>query len=210
MKIKNIIALLAAVSLLTACGKVSNESKTEKQTPDASVSVPSNYDGAEYWDADGNPITLADTEESTAEISEVDDEMQYEACSVRPQCAPSFGIDFELPYDWSYETAQTDDEPTSGISVYLKPNTEADGRIILEYTKGGIVICGTGLHQEDFNLNGHSAVKGTYDGSDRWDFILLNDEFEGCTVINDTNDWYDKYANEIEYILSTVEFIKYD
>lgn len=221
MKIKSIIALLAAVSLLTACGKVSNESKTEMQTHDSSVSaeeisdnekasVPSDYDGAEYWDADGNPITLADTEESTAEISEVDDEMQYEACSVRPQCAPSFGIDFELPYDWSYETVQTDDEPTSSISVSLKPDAEADGHIILEYTKGGIGFCGTGLHQEDFNLNGHSAVKGTYDGSDRWDFILLNDEFEGCTVINDTNDWYDKYANEIEYILSTVEFIKYD
>lgn len=210
MKIKSIIALLAAVSLLTACGKVSEENKTEIQTPDASVSVPSDYDGAEYWDADGNPITFDDTEESTAEISEIDDEMQYEACSVRPQCAPSFGIDFELPYDWNYEAVQTDDEPTSCISVYLKPNTEADGRIILEYTKGGIGFCGTGLHQENIDFNGYSAVKGAYDGSDRWDFILLNDEFEGCTVINDTNDWYDKYANEIEYILSTVEFIKYD
>ncbi len=221
MKIKNIIALLAAVSLLTACGKVSNESKTEIQTHDASVSaeensdnekatIPSDYDGAEYWDADGNPITLADTEESTAEISEVDDEIQYEACSVRPQCAPSFGIDFELPYDWSYETVQTDDEPTSCISVYLKPNTEADGRIILEYTKGGIGFCGTGLHQENIDFNGYSAVKGAYDGSDKWDFILLNDEFEGCAVLNNANEWYDEYADEIEYILSTVEFRKFE
>ena len=221
MKIKNIIALLAAVSLLTACGKVSIESKTEIQTHDASVSaeensdnekatIPSDYDGAEYWDADGNPITLADTEESTAEISEVDDEMQYEACSVRPQCAPSFGVDFELPYDWSYETSQTDDDPTSSISIYLKPDAEADGRITLEYTKGGIVFCGTGLHQENIDFNGCSAVKGTYDNSDKWDFILLNDEFEGCAVLNNANDWYDKYADEIEYILSTVEFMKYE
>ena len=221
MKIKNIIALLAAVSLLTACGKVSNESKTEIQTHDASVSaeensdnekatIPSDYDGAEYWDADGNPITLADTEESTAEISEVDDEMQYEACSVRPQCAPSFGVDFELPYDWSYETSQTDDDPTSSISIYLKPDAEADGRITLEYTKGGIVFCGTGLHQENIDFNGCSAVKGTYDNSDKWDFILLNDEFEGCAVLNNANEWYDEYADEIEYILSTVEFRKFE
>lgn len=221
MKIKGIIALLAAVSFLTACEKVPNENKTEIQAPDAIVSaeeisdngktsVPSDYDGAEYWDADGNPITFDDTEASAAEISEVDDEMQYEACSVRPQCTPSFGVDFELPYDWSYEAVQTDDEPTSSISVYLKPDAEADGRITLEYIKGGIGFCGTGLHQESFDFNGHSAVKGIYDGSDKWDFILLNDEFEGCAVINNANDWYDKYANEIEYILSTVEFVKYD
>lgn len=221
MKIKSIIALLAAVSFLTACEKASNENKTEIQTHDTSVSaeeisdnekasVPSDYDGAEYLDADGNPITFADTEESTVEISEIDDEIQYEVCSVRPQCTPSFGVDFELPYDWSYESVQTDDEPTSSISVYLKPNSEADGRITLEYTKGGIGFCGTGLHQENIGFNGYSAVKGTYDGSDRWNFILLNDEFEGCTVLNNANDWYDKYADEIEYILSTVEFIKYD
>lgn len=221
MKIKNIIALLAAVSLLTACGKVSNESKTEIQTHDASVSaeensdnekatIPSDYDGAEYWDADGNPITLADTEESTAEISEVDDEMQYEACSVRPQCAPSFGVDFELPYDWSCETIQTDDDPTSSISVCLKPNTEADGSIILEYTKGGIEVSNSALSEIETEFNGYPATEGTYLCSEQWDHIFLKGDYEGCAVLNNANDWYDKYANEIEYILSTVEFIKYD
>lgn len=210
MKFKSIIALLAAVSFLTACGKVSEESNTEIQASDASVSVPGDYDGAEYWDADGNPITFDDTEASTAEISEVDDEMQYEACSVKPQCAPSFGVDFELPYDWSYEAVQTDDEPTSDISVSIKPNTEADGHIILEYSKGGIKVSDVGLSEIETEFNGYSATEGTYLCSEQWDHIILKDDHEGCAVLNNTTGWYDKYADEIEYILSTVEFIKYD
>ncbi len=221
MKIKSIIALLAAVSFLTACEKASNENKTEIQTHDASVSaeeisdnekasVPSDYDGAEYLDADGNPITFADTEESTVEISEIDDEIQYEVCSVRPQCTPSFGVDFELPYDWSYETVQTDDEPTSSISVYLKPNTEADGSITLKYTKDGIEVSDAALSKIETEFNGYSATEGTYLCSEQWDHIFLKGDYEGCAVLNNTTDWYDKYADEIEYILSTVEFRKYD
>lgn len=221
MKIKSIIALLAAVSFLTACEKASNENKTEIQTHDTSVSaeeisgnekpsVPSDCDGAEYLDADGNPITFADTEESTVEISEIDDEIQYEVCSVRPQCTPSFGVDFELPYDWSYESVQTDDEPTSSISVYLKPNTEADGSITLKYTKDGIEVSDAALSKIETEFNGYSATEGTYLCSEQWDHIFLKGDYEGCSVLNNTTDWYDKYADEIEYILSTVEFIKYD
>ena len=96
------------------------------------------------------------------------------------------------------------------ISVYLKPNSEADGSITLEYTKDGIEVSDAALSEIETEFNGYSATEGTYLCSEQWDHIFLKGDYEGCAVLNNTTGWYDKYANEIEYILSTVEFIKYD
>ena len=203
MKIKSITALLAASFLLTACGNLSETSGTDMVGE--TISSINSTSTSSITNITANENFVSKTEIKTSENEYFP--TTYECI---PQCAPSMSITFAIPDGWSYETSQTNDDPTSSISVYLKPDAEADGHITLEYIKGGIGFCGTGLHQESIDFNGYSAVKGAYDGSDKWDFILLNDEFEGCAVLNNANEWYDKYADEIEYILSTVEFRKYD
>ncbi len=203
MKIKSITALLAASFLLTACGNLSETSGTDMVGE--TISSINSTSTSSITNITANENFVSKTEIKTSENEYFP--TTYECI---PQCAPSMSITFAIPDGWSYETVQTNDDPTSSISVYLKPNAEADGHITLEYIKDGIGFCGTGLHQESIDFNGYSAVKGVYDGSDKWDFILLNDEFEGCAVLNNANEWYDKYADEIEYILSTVEFRKFE
>ena len=203
MKIKSITALLAASFLLTACGNLSETSGTDMVGE--TISSINSTSTSSITNITANENFVSKTEIKTSENEYFP--TTYECI---PQCAPSMSIIFAIPDGWSYETVQTNDAPTSSISVYLKPNAEADGHITLEYIKDGIGFCGTGLHQESIDFNGYSAVKGVYDGSDKWDFILLNDEFEGCAVLNNANEWYDKYADEIEYILSTVEFRKFE
>lgn len=195
MKSKSTIALLTVSLFLTACGVISETNEIEQV--DGTISEVSIVTSSAE-----NTITAEKDENAETESI-----MKYEYHTVEPQCTPSFGISFELPYDWSYEAVQTDDEPTSSISVSIKPNAESDGRIIIEYIRDGLAFCGTGLEREDIDFNGHSAWKGTYDSSKNWDFILLNDDdYEGCAVLNQAYDWYDKYTDEIEYILSTIEF----
>ena len=240
MKIKSVIALFAAVSFLTACGKVSETNgldKAESSTPDLGTitsvaNIPSSeatvnvsekaeqmtdMDGVEYGDYGEDTVTSKANNKTTAEVSETntvsensDDPTLWEHIEIEPQCGPSFGFSFDLPDGWSYESVQTDDEATSCISVYFKPNTESNGFITIEYSRGGIGVCGTNLNEENIVFNGYSAVKGTYGDSDNWDFIFLNDDYSGCGVFNNASEWYDDHADEIELILSTVEFKLYE
>lgn len=239
MKIKSVIALFAAAAFLTACEKVSDTSgldKAESSTPDlgyitSAASSPSNettvivsekteqmtdIDGVEFGvhseattTSEANNVIITEVSETT--VSEnLDDPTLWEHIEIEPQCGPSFGFSFDLPDGWSYESVQTDDEATSCISVYIKPNTELNGFITIEYSRGGIGVCGTNLNEESIVFNGYSAVKGTYGDSDNWNFIFLNDDYFGCAVFNNSGEWYDKYEEEIEYILSTVEFKLYE
>ncbi|MGN0552893.1 MAG: hypothetical protein ACI4I1_05885 [Oscillospiraceae bacterium] len=239
MKIKGVIALFAVVSFLTACEKVSDTSgldKAEISTSDlgnitSAEIIPSSettvkvsektekltdIDIAEVGahsetttTSEANSVIITEVSETT--VSEnLDDPTLWEHIEIEPQCAPSVGFSFDLPDDWSYESVQTDDVATSCISVYLKPNTESNGFITIEYSRGGIGVCGTNLNEENIVFNGYSAVKGTYGDSDNWDFIFLNDDYWGCAVLNNASEWYDDHADEIEYILSTVEFKLYE
>ncbi|MGN1304871.1 MAG: hypothetical protein ACI4YB_07535 [Oscillospiraceae bacterium] len=240
MKIKSVIALLAAVSFLTACGKVSETSgldKAESSTPNVGTitsvaNIPSNettvkvsektekstdINGVAYGNYNETPITSEANNETMTEASETntvsensDTPTLWEHIEIEPQCGPSIGFSFELPDGWSYEAVQTDDEATSCISVYIKPNTESNGFITIEYTRGGIGVCGTNLNEESIDFNGHSAIKGTYDSLENWSFIFLNDDYDGCAVFNNAGEWYDKYEDDIELILSTVEFKLYE
>lgn len=202
MKFKSVIAVLTAAVFLTACGKIPETSRLDiagNQTSNVSV------------------ISSAAKNTSTEEILEAsetndieDTQTICEHIEIEPQCGPSFGFSFDLPDDWSYEAVQTCDEPTSSTSAYLKPDNESDGFITIEYSQGGIGICGTNLQEESIDFNGHSATKGTYDSSENWSFIFLNDDYTGCAVLNNAGEWYDDHADEIEYILSTVEFRLYE
>lgn len=190
---KRKIIIILTVLCLTACGN-SDSAAGEAEVVSASDNVSEVISDTESTE---NDETSALEEGSDSDIQLV---------KIVPPCRPSMGITLELPAGWSYELAQTCDEPTSSSSVYIKPDDSASGgRIAVEYVEGGIGVCGTGLEQKSIDFNGYKASQGTYSANDVWDFIMLEDEYFGCVILNDT-ELYKEYSETIDDILSTVRF----
>ena len=204
MRFVKILAALLLAVCLTAC--TDNEN---------------NKDGAYYWDLDGNPITFSETVGSDfeTEISEADTvlteqtEIKLETVEIVPQCKPSMGFEFGLPEGWTYINVQTDDIPTSNISVYLKPDAPieegTDGSVLtIEYRKDGFPVCGTGLVQKNIDFNGYSASQGFYDGNEHWSYISLKGEYDGC-VVHCSPTVASDYSETIDAVLPTIKFKQY-
>lgn len=154
-------------------------------------------------------VTNTPGEKPTSEIAEVGgtDNPDSILVEVKPQCTPAYGVSFRLPSDWTYEVMQTDDDPTSNVTVSIRPIAPGMEGEITFYCSGGMFgVCGTGLEQKDIIFNGHEAWQGFYDGSPLWDFICLKD-IAGCAIINSAENWYEDYEDVIHQILSTVEFV---
>ena len=194
---KRKIIIILTVLCLTACGN-SDSAAGEAEVVSASDNVSEVISDTESTE---NDETSALEEGSDSDIQLV---------KIVPPCRPSMGITLELPAGWSYELAQTCDEPTSSSSVYIKPDDSAsEGRIAVEYVGGGIGVCGAGLEQKSIDFNGYKASQGTYSANDVWDFIMLEDEYFGCVILNDT-ELYKEYSETIDDILSTVRFEYYE
>lgn len=194
---KRKIIIILTVLCLTACGN-SNSAAGEAEVVSASDNVSEVISDTESTEND-----------ETSALEEVADS-DIQLVEIVPPCRPSMGITLELPVGWSYELAQTCDEPTSSSSVYIKPDDSAsEGRIAVEYVEGGIGVCGTGLEQKSIDFNGYKASQGTYSANDVWDFIMLEDEYFGCVILNDT-ELYKEYSETIDDILSTVRFEYYE
>ena len=145
-----------------------------------------------------------------ATVSDVgSDKFEGEFIEIKPQCPPSYGISFWLPTGWTYSGIQSDDDPTSDLVVSIRPEVPGtEGAITLQHIKG-FAVCGTGLEQKDIVFNGHPAWQGFYDGQSLWSHIILKDP-KDCVIINDAENWYEEYEEEINQILSTVEFVYYE
>lgn len=194
---KRKIIIILTVLCLTGCGN-SNSAAGEAEVVSASDNVSEVISATESTEND-----------ETSALEEVADS-DIQLVEIVPPCRPSMGITLELPAGWSYELAQTCDEPTSSSSVYIKPDDSAsEGRIAVEYVEGGIGVCGTGLEQKSIDFNGYKALQGTYSANDVWDFIMLEDEYFGCVILNDT-ELYKEYSETIDDILSTVRFEYYE
>lgn len=194
---KRKIIIILTVLCLTGCGN-SNSAAGEAEVVSASDNVSEVISATESTEND-----------ETSALEEVADS-DIQLVEIVPPCRPSMGITLELPAGWSYELAQTCDEPTSSSSVYIKPDDSAsEGRIAVEYVEGGIGVCGTGLEQKSIDFNGYKASQGTYSANDVWDFIMLEDEYFGCVILNDT-ELYKEYSETIDDILSTVRFEYYE
>lgn len=194
---KRKIIIILTVLCLTACGN-SDSAAGEAEVVSASDNVSEVISATESTEKD-----------ETSALEEVADS-DIQLVEIVPPCRPSMGITLELPAGWSYELAQTCDEPTSSSSVYIKLDDSAsEGRIAVEYVEGGIGVCGTGLEQKSIDFNGYKASQGTYSANDVWDFIMLEDEYFGCVILNDT-ELYKEYSETIDDILSTVRFEYYE
>lgn len=118
-----------------------------------------------------------------------------------------FKISFDLPSGWTYSVMQANDEYHT-LSVGVFPE-ERDGNteyICIQYSKG-FAVCGTGLKQEEIEINGMKGKQGFYDGSNVWDFIMFFDDYEGCAVINNAKTWPKEYEPYVNTIIYSLEFI---
>lgn len=145
-----------------------------------------------------------------ATVSDVgSDKFEGEFIEIKPQCPPSYGVSFWLPTGWTYSGMQSDDDPTSDLVVSIRPEFPGtEGAITLQHMKG-FGVCGTGLEQKDIVFNGNEAWQGFYDGNTLWSHIILKDP-KDCVIINNAENWYKEYEEEINQILSTVEFVYYE
>ena len=192
---KKLVPLIAVLIVLTACTDTA-------QTDNAETTIKAEAtEATEASEDEAVMVSEGSIDNITADIRSQLEEMGREAeaqnvqTEVIPQCFPSTGFSFELPAGWSYTSAQTEDEPTSGVSAYLSPDNEAEGTITIEYSKN-FAVCGTGLVQKPIDFNGYSATQCYYDGSENWSFIMLDGEYTDCVIINNA-PWYDDYANDI-------------
>jgi len=70
-------------------------------------------------------VTAAQQEIPAMAVSEIGatDNPASVLVEVKPRCAPAYGVSFRLPPDWTYAVMQTDDDPTSNVTVNIKPNS---------------------------------------------------------------------------------------
>lgn len=227
MKNNRMIYAAAALLFMTACGSNDiqprypelketqiSETAAVTEAPSANIIDDNITECVLESEPAGSDDTAMVTEESSSFVFPAPvpaGQVNFEPVEIKPQCAPSMGFSFGLPSGWKYEPVQTDDEPTSCSSVYIRNADEPydSGCIVIEYISGGLGVCGTGLETESCDLNGHPATKGYYYGNEAWSFIALDGELAGCTILNEA-EWYDKYKDTIDIILSTIEFRWYD
>lgn len=155
-------------------------------------------------------VTADESLDVPVQVSDVgSNQFEGEFIEVKPQCPPSYGVLFWLPADWTLEVTQSADDPTRDLIVSIRPEFPGtEGVITLRHIKG-FGVCGTGLEQKDIEFNGHPARQGFYDGNTLWSHIILKDP-KDCVIINSAENWYEEYEEEINKILSTVEFVYYE
>ena len=196
---RRILIILLCISLLgTFAGcRAKTSSEMEPGNPG---------NGTNEFGSSGSQVSIP----SDATVSDVgSDKFEGEFIEVKPQCPPSYGISFWLPTGWTYSGMQSDDDPTSDLIVSIRPEVPGtEGAITLQHIKG-FAVCGTGLEQKDIVFNGHEAWQGFYDGNTLWSHIILKDP-KDCVIINNAENWYEEYEEEINQILSTVEFVYYE
>lgn len=195
---KTLIILLCLILQLALVGCAGTKADTQTEQSSNETPAPAVTDVLEGNLGTGvSEVGGADTPDGTSVV-------------VKPQCPPAYGVSFRLPSDWTYEVEQTDDEPTSTVRVVIRPvEPGMEGEISFYCSDRMFGVCGTGLEQKDIIFNGHEAWQGFYDGSPLWNFICLKD-LPGCAVINSAENWYEDYADVIDQILPTVEFVYYD
>ncbi len=111
-------------------------------------------------------------------------------------------IRFSLPRDWRYEYVSEDG---AEFSVYIWHEDEKEGKIRFRFCGDLCGVCGTGLTQEDVEVAGYEAWKGTYDNSKAWDFISFKDTPGSYMILNEGADgMIKKYEEDIDKIFSSL------
>ncbi|MEE0884032.1 MAG: hypothetical protein U0L59_02255 [Faecalimonas sp.] len=161
-------------------------------------------DGTEdFEDTDKSSVgTSAENQSSKQEAAE--DEKTWE----RVESSKNFRrISLAIPTGWRYTTSIGGDASSEEFGISFWPEGEKDSAIDVGYHSAW-GVCGTGLEQTKITLGDYSAVQGTYDNKEVWDFIQFHVEdtkgsYVALSVRAET--WWDEYGTEAMEILATIK-----
>lgn len=186
MRKKAVMVMVSAFLVMTACGSQKRENQEGAFSNISSQSETSS-----------EHINLETEETENAEETE-------QMTAVAYSCEKG-SIRLEIPEDWDYQIHEYDEE-MEAFSVAIHPAAETEGSIIIGYTEY-FGVCGTGLRQEDYSLNGMPAEIGIYDDHTYWDFLVFLGDNEGYFIENNAGEsWWSDYETEIQKIFATLSF----
>ena len=194
MKIRESILILAIMGLLAACGSgdVNRENAGESTEP-VTVEAPGGGQENISAEADSVPNTvLVDEGTSTTNI--------YAG-------GPYGELSVRLSDGWRADIAPVDsDKLMYGLyGIILKPEGEK-GQMEL-FCTDSFGVCGTGLEEAEITLAGDTALVGTYDDHEHWDFIVVK---RGTPEIvaqhTDCDSWSEEMWDQALEMLGTFSF----
>lgn len=115
-------------------------------------------------------------------------------------------IVISIPSNWEY-SFQTNANSNEAQGISFWPKGTANGNISLTYYPEHFGVCGTGLHEKDIMIGDYEARLGKYEDLEHWSFIHFKEPYDKYVVLNNsTDEWLDKYEEELQLILDSVEF----
>lgn len=161
-------------------------------------------DGTEVLeDTDKSSVgTSAENQSSKGET--VEDEKTWE----RVESSKNFRkISLAIPTGWQSAISVGGDASSEEFGITFWPEGETEIFIDVGYHSAW-GVCGTGLEQTKITLGDYSAVQGTYDNKEIWDFIHFQvEDTKGFYVALNagTESWWDEYGTEVMEILATIK-----
>ena len=116
-------------------------------------------------------------------------------------------ISLAIPTGWEYSISVGGDASSEEFGITFWPKGETEIFIDVGYHSAW-GVCGTGLEQTKITLGDYSAVQGTYDNKEIWDFIHFQvEDTKGSYVALNagTESWWDEYGTEVMEILATIQ-----
>lgn len=136
----------------------------------------------------------------------------------RVECVgEDYKISLTIPDGWEYEQKlysgdiilanletllEDSDKQKIYDAIEFRPVGEEDGEIAFYYDET-FGVCGTGLEGKTVYLGEHIGNMGTYDNSDKWSFIVLEENY---VIMNQSGSWWSDYEDKVMEILSTIEY----
>lgn len=144
--------------------------------------------------------------------------LKKEIKGTRVECAgKNYKISLTIPDGWEYEQTlyrndiiltnpeallENSEKQETYDTIEFHPIDVEEGQIVFRFDdKFG--VCGTGLEGKTVYLGEHLGNMGTYDNSDKWSFIVLEENY---VIINQSGSWWSDYEDEVMEILSTIEY----
>ncbi|MBQ8765791.1 MAG: hypothetical protein IJZ16_03215 [Clostridia bacterium] len=136
----------------------------------------------------------------------------------RVECVgENYKISLTIPDGWEYEqTLYKNDiiltnpemllENSEKQEVYdtieFRPVGVEEGKIVFRFDDN-FGVCGTGLESKTVYLGEYIGNMGTYDNSDKWSFIVLEENY---VILNQSGSWWNEHKDKVMEILSTIEY----
>ena len=175
----------------------------KKGAAEEDMSVESAYGTEALEDTDKSSVgTSVENQSSKGEI--VEDENTWE----RVESSKKFRkISLAIPTGWRCAISQGGDASSEEFGISFWPEGEKESAIHVGYHSAW-GVCGTGLEETKITLGDYSAVQGTYDNKEIWDFIHFQvEDTKGSYVALNagTESWWDEYGTEAMEILATIK-----